>query len=288
MTKYIKNIFLGFFIISSVILIHEFGHLVVGLLLNQNPESFSLGFGPKLLSYNLYNIDWDLRMIPLGGFVSFPAETMSNNSIDLIYTIIAGPLMNFLFSFLLYLSFFYKIREKVELHVINEESILVDLKYFNLDSYIYNINTKKRTKVNNIEMIYSNKIKLNNPVYSSFISVFVYYFLNSLLFDSFRSSYKMKSGIIGPIGIVKHGIKEYDKHMLSFLLYMANLSVSIGILNLIPVPFFDGGKLMQILMANLGYYFFIIFPIIFMLFFLIKKRFEIYLNKKAPVILTEA
>ena len=120
MNKHIKNIFLGFFIISSVILVHEFGHLLVGIYLNQNPESFSLGFGPKLLSYNFYNIDWDLRIIPLGGFVSFPSATMNNNSIDFLYTIIAGPMMNFLFSFLLYIIFFYKIRKKVNLHIIDE------------------------------------------------------------------------------------------------------------------------------------------------------------------------
>jgi len=53
-------------------------------------------------------------------------------------------------------------------------------------------------------------------------------------------------GLMGPIGII--GLISYSASlsMNHFLLVLAGLSMSIGMFNLLPVPFFDGGQLLWV------------------------------------------
>ncbi len=58
-----------------VIFIHELGHYFVGRLCGIGASSFSIGFGPKLVSVVDRNrTEWMLCLIPLGGFVKFRSD----------------------------------------------------------------------------------------------------------------------------------------------------------------------------------------------------------------------
>ena len=113
----------------SVIFIHELGHYLVGRLCGIGASTFSIGFGPKLISYtDRHNTQWMICLIPLGGFVKFQTND-ENSKKELInydkktylltlkpkklsfedaslmaraLTVLAGPVANFLMSAMIF------------------------------------------------------------------------------------------------------------------------------------------------------------------------------------------
>jgi regulator of sigma E protease len=59
-----------------MIVIHEFGHFIVAKLLGIAVETFSVGFGPRLLGFQLGDTDYRISAIPLGGYVKFRGENL--------------------------------------------------------------------------------------------------------------------------------------------------------------------------------------------------------------------
>jgi regulator of sigma E protease len=60
--------------VSVLIVIHEFGHLVVAKLSRIPVEVFSLGFGPVLLRRKLGETEYRVSLVPLGGFIKMAGE----------------------------------------------------------------------------------------------------------------------------------------------------------------------------------------------------------------------
>ena len=54
--------------LGIIILVHEFGHLLLAKLFNVYVYEFALGFGPKIWSRKGKETTYSLRAIPLGGF----------------------------------------------------------------------------------------------------------------------------------------------------------------------------------------------------------------------------
>lgn len=63
-------------ILCAMIVIHEFGHFIVAKMLGIAVETFSVGFGPRLLGFRIGETDYRLSAIPLGGYVKFRGENM--------------------------------------------------------------------------------------------------------------------------------------------------------------------------------------------------------------------
>jgi regulator of sigma E protease len=66
---------LGFvLILGALIFIHEFGHFVVAKLFGIRVETFSLGFGPRVLGFQRGATRYQVAAIPLGGYVKMLGE----------------------------------------------------------------------------------------------------------------------------------------------------------------------------------------------------------------------
>src|ERR1700760_4103321 len=61
-------------VISIVVFFHELGHLVVGKLVGVKAVRFSIGFGPKLFSYQKGETEYRVSALPLGGYVKFAGD----------------------------------------------------------------------------------------------------------------------------------------------------------------------------------------------------------------------
>ena len=101
--------------ISVIVLVHELGHYCFARLFNVKIITFSIGFGPKLFSFNTKYNEWKLCLIPLGGYVQMLDTRVCNisnedlsksfdhqNNLKKIIIAAAGCLFNFIFAFMLY------------------------------------------------------------------------------------------------------------------------------------------------------------------------------------------
>lgn len=98
-------------LLGFLVFIHELGHFTVAKLCHVKVNEFALGFGPVLLSKQGKETKYQLRLIPLGGFVSMEGETEQSNeerafnkvSIPKRIAIVAaGGLINIIFATILF------------------------------------------------------------------------------------------------------------------------------------------------------------------------------------------
>ncbi len=98
---------------GAAVFVHEYGHYWVALRRGFKIEGFSIGFGPKIVSWMRDGVEWSWRWIPAGGFVKLPQlatseaiEGKANESAEPLPPVsawsktlvaFAGPFMNVLF-----------------------------------------------------------------------------------------------------------------------------------------------------------------------------------------------
>lgn len=101
-------------VIGILVFVHELGHFLAARRMGVRVEIFSLGFGPKLISFPKGETEYRISLIPLGGYVklygehpeTLPkiAETEKAFAFkrpwQKAFIVIAGPLANFIFAFL--------------------------------------------------------------------------------------------------------------------------------------------------------------------------------------------
>ena len=99
------------FLLGFLILIHEAGHFLVAKLFKVKVEEFAIGFGPKIFTKQGKETKYELRLIPLGGFVRMEGEeqrseserSFNNASIPKRMGIVAaGAIVNIVFGILVY------------------------------------------------------------------------------------------------------------------------------------------------------------------------------------------
>jgi regulator of sigma E protease len=107
-------------LVSSLILVHELGHFMVAKAFGLKVITFSLGFGPKILTLRGRETEYCIGLLPLGGYVRLleAAKTEivlpedrnrtfeSLGYFKRILVVLAGPVMNLVFPLLLYFSVF--------------------------------------------------------------------------------------------------------------------------------------------------------------------------------------
>ena len=56
-------------LIGVLVFVHEFGHYVAARIFHVKVLTFSIGFGPRLFGFERGGTSWDVRLLPLGGYV---------------------------------------------------------------------------------------------------------------------------------------------------------------------------------------------------------------------------
>ncbi|RME16295.1 MAG: RIP metalloprotease RseP, partial [Bdellovibrio sp.] len=105
-------------LLGLLIFVHELGHFLVAKYFGVRVEVFSLGFGKKILKYKKGDTVYCISIIPLGGYVKMygddptteiPEEEKKYSFLHQpvwprIAIVLAGPLMNLFFAFILFAS----------------------------------------------------------------------------------------------------------------------------------------------------------------------------------------
>lgn len=107
------------FVLSLLVLAHEFGHFILARLFGVRVLNFSLGYGPSILSFMWRNVEFSVRLLPLGGYVRMagmegniiegyretqvpPSERFDHKPLwQRSLIVLAGPLMNLVLSVVL-------------------------------------------------------------------------------------------------------------------------------------------------------------------------------------------
>ena len=94
------------FVLGVLVFVHELGHFVAARRIGVRVLTFSLGFGPKLISTKRGDTEYAISAIPLGGYVKMagesvddprsgaPDEFLSKTKWQRFQVLIMGPVMN--------------------------------------------------------------------------------------------------------------------------------------------------------------------------------------------------
>ena len=110
---YIKTAFLAIIPLGFIIFIHELGHFYAAKRCSIKVNTFSLGFGPKLIGFQRDETEYRISLLPFGGYVQMEGENpneqtgtqgeFASASIgNRAFVVAAGPAVNLLFGILVY------------------------------------------------------------------------------------------------------------------------------------------------------------------------------------------
>lgn len=109
-------------VIFIIVLFHEFGHYIFSIIFGVRVKEFAIGFGKKIFGKKKNNTDYNIRLIPLGGFVELAGTdpNLKEEEKDIpegekfynkpawqrFLILIAGPVFNFILAFLVFIILF--------------------------------------------------------------------------------------------------------------------------------------------------------------------------------------
>ena len=104
------SLIIAVLMLGIIIMIHEFGHFLFAKLNGIGVIEFSLGMGPRLISFEKGGTRYSFKILPFGGSCMMLGEdeneadehAFNNKSVwARISVVAAGPIFNFLLAFLL-------------------------------------------------------------------------------------------------------------------------------------------------------------------------------------------
>src|SRR6476469_5185352 len=114
------TILLAILALGLLIIVHEGGHFAIARLSGMRVDRFSIGFGPRLFSFQRGETQFQIALIPLGGFVQIAGLNPGEEGIaaddpraypnrpvwQRLATIFAGPGTNYIFPALVMVCFY--------------------------------------------------------------------------------------------------------------------------------------------------------------------------------------
>jgi len=100
-------------VFSTLILVHEAGHMIVAKKIGVEVKVFSLGFGRRLVGFEKGGTDYRISLFPFGGYVKMAGEDPSEIKGDKkeylskapglrFWVLVSGALSNYIFAFILF------------------------------------------------------------------------------------------------------------------------------------------------------------------------------------------
>lgn len=308
MSHFFITLILFLIVFGLVVVCHEFGHFLLAKANGIHVVEFSIGMGPKLISWGKKETRYVIRVLPIGGACMFEGEdglatkegdddekkgTFPNANVwARISTVFAGPFFNFLLAFFVALLMVQMIiiREPVIDSVAQggaaEEAGLMP------GDRIISLNGEKVYLFDEVHMfIQMSKGKETTVVYerdgqrgsvtltpryseeddryyfgisnNSFITVkgiagfrYAWYEVRAGVKNTYKSLGMLLTGqvsrkeVAGPVGIANKVGEIYEETKESWMDVLVNmmnitmlLSVNLGIMNILPLPALDGGRL---------------------------------------------
>lgn len=280
-SKNILYFIAGLLGINLIILIHEAGHFLLAQFFNVPTPVFSLGFGPALLVFSIGKTLFKLAILPIGGYVEIDQEILAKKAyLVKILIILGGVVFNFLFAYgiLLYytVSNYFNLTTTIDSIKPDSPAAKAGLQpQDNIVAYNHQSVEDAQAITDPIALSYGKTIILtiqrngieheipislthDHPLFGKKagwlgieltkkeekMSMFE---TTQNICRTFSKTIATKKKdrqnvFIGPIGIIALIGKSLSIDPKLYWFILAIVSLNIGLLNVLPLPFFDGGK----------------------------------------------
>ncbi len=293
-----------------LILVHEFGHFVVAKLNGIGVVEFSIGMGPRLISFTKGETMYSLRILPFGGSCMMVGEdgsdpdprAFNNKPVwSRIAVVAAGPFFNFILAFVLGLIIVhaagYDSPQLIDVQEgfpaqeagmqagdiitkMNRDHIVV---YRDISLYLYihpsdTVTVEYKRPLSN--GTYEKRSAVITPKYSEEYDKYmigivvsggyqpVHGFFETIKYGAYEVIYSIKTvirslemlvtgkvgmnDIAGPVrmvSIIDETVEEaapygWQSVALTLMDLILLLSANLGVMNLLPIPALDGGRLL--------------------------------------------
>ncbi|NCB49788.1 MAG: RIP metalloprotease RseP [Alphaproteobacteria bacterium] len=313
MFMFLQYIIAFLFVLSVVVVLHEFGHFITARLFGVQVVEFSFGFGRELFGRtDKRGTRWKVCLVPLGGYVKMlgdeDASSASHNIEGLsedekshsfafqktwkkALIIFAGPFMNYFSAVVILTGIFFSLGDFVIPPIvgnvmpdypaaqagIQKGDIILSINEHEVKDFsdvsritqildygkTLTIKIKRQDEVKEVSLTPKNKdgVVLIGVMSSEKVDVIQSHLSLSKSFSkAVMFSYDMTADTLrylgqvltgkrsakemrGPIGIAEASGEASKQGGLSLLLFIVQISIGIGFMNLLPIPVLDGGHL---------------------------------------------
>jgi len=202
-------------VFTLIVVVHEFGHFVTARKAGIRVYEFSIGFpfSPRLFTlFRHKETAFTVRLLPIGGFVSF-SQDGGEDSTELFDASNSKRALVLSSGSLFNIIFAFIVF--VPVFVIGKHLNLIDA------------------------------IWLSAKTVLEILSGTIMFILNIF------TGHGTVEGLSGPVGIAAMAGQAASKGILSLFYFMGVLSMSLGIINLLPLPALDGGHLIMLFIESI-------------------------------------
>ncbi|OPY77556.1 MAG: Regulator of sigma-W protease RasP [Syntrophorhabdus sp. PtaU1.Bin058] len=198
-------------VFTVIVLVHEFGHFIAARRSGVKVYEFSIGFpfSPRLCTlFHYKETHFTLRLLPLGGFVSFSKDGDEDA------------------------------RALFRASRVNRVLIMSAGSFFNVVFAFL---------VFLAVFMFGKHLHFIDAVYASAETLWAILSGTVVFLVKVLSGHGGAEGLSGPVGIAVMAGKAAGKGLLNLFYFTGVLSMSLGIMNLFPLPALDGGQLLMLL-----------------------------------------
>ena len=251
------GVLLTIILLGLIIFLHELGHFMTAKWFKMPVKEFSLGMGPKLISKKFGETVYSIRVFPLGGFVNISGMEEKEIEKDAIIVETEEEINKILEEN--DDAIIYTQEEIDEINYDNENGFFtksplqrfivliagVAMNFLSAFIVLFFVDAAMTEIAHDIGFLLQLKI-----TWKLFLQIF-YETLNGvkLLFTGHVAPKEMT----GPVGLPKVVGQIYKSEGISVMKNIfALLSVNIGIMNLLPIPALDGGRILFVIPEFFG------------------------------------
>ena len=275
------QIILAILAFGVLVIVHEFGHFITAKRGGVQVNEFWIGMGPTLLKHEYKGTLYCLKLLPFGGACVMEGEDGESENEHAfgkaklprrMLIVCAGALMNFLVGFLIVLAvmqpngpnggyidgYHILVRSDFETALsrsgsathevtVRREGEKVTLPSVKLEATVTDANSNKRIGITFAELPDSLGMHLRMSVCTA-----VNY--ARLVWSSMGMLVSGQVGVdqlAGPVGMAEVMADTAKYSMISFFQLVAFISINLGVMNLLPLPALDGGRLVFLIIEGI-------------------------------------
>ena len=243
----IFSIIVFLLVFSALILVHEAGHFFVARWSGVRVLEFGLGFGKKFWKRKKNGVEYSAGVVPFGGYVRMLGEEEESDAPDSfekaklwkrMAITLAGIFMNFVFAVVILAGLFTAgttpilISQSDVDKAVEQGLVVLSEPNEDGDQMITEMHKLKIPFPQSIVFATKETWRISREVVIKAGEIPV----------ALIKERKLPDGLAGPVGIAEATHKLLPKGFSAIMKLMALLSISLGVMNLLPLPALDGGR----------------------------------------------